>query len=128
VGDEALRWFAAAVGSAMRAYDHVGRYGGEEFLLVLTQVPREASELRLKALHSAISNLHVRTEGADFIITCSMGATTFDPSCGCAVAEALLAAADQALYAAKAAGRNRIVFQAANIQNAVDGQHASTLA
>jgi diguanylate cyclase (GGDEF)-like protein len=128
VGDEALRWFAAAVGAAMRAYDYAGRYGGEEFLLVLTQVPREAAELRVTALQSAVSNLHVRTEGADFIINCSMGATIFDPTCGRTFAEALLATADQALYAAKAAGRNRVVFQAANIQDAPREHHATTSA
>ena len=110
VGDEALRLFAAAVGTAIRSYDHAGRYGGEEFLLVLTQIPREAVEQRLAALHAAISNLQVTANGSQFRLNCSMGATVFDPSSELASVESLLAIADQALYAAKAEGRNRVVF------------------
>jgi diguanylate cyclase (GGDEF)-like protein len=110
VGDEALRWFAAAVGAAIRVYDHAGRYGGEEFLLVLTEIPRGGAAERLARLHASISNLRIHTREAEFGITCSMGATVFDPSAGGESVEALLAAADQALYAAKAGGRNRAVL------------------
>lgn len=109
-GDEALRWFAAAVGAAIRVYDHAGRYGGEEFLLVLTEIPRGGAGERLVGLHASISNLHILTHEAEFAITCSMGATVFDPSAGNESAGALLAAADQALYAAKAAGCNRAIL------------------
>jgi diguanylate cyclase (GGDEF)-like protein len=110
-GDEALLCFAGAVGTAIRAYDHAGRYGGEEFLLVLTQLPREIVEQRLTSLHAAISNLKVCAKGSQFKMNCSMGATIFDPSNGPASVEALLATADQALYAAKAKGRNCVVFR-----------------
>jgi diguanylate cyclase (GGDEF)-like protein len=109
-GDEALRWFAAAVGAAIRVYDHAGRYGGEEFLLVLTEIPRGGAAERLARLHASISNLHIHTHEAEFAITCSMGATVFDPSARIESAGALLAAADQALYAAKAAGCNRAIL------------------
>jgi len=115
VGDEALRRFAAAVGAAVRAYDYVGRYGGEEFLLVLTQVPRGVAEQRLTSLHAAISDLPVHVEGADFRIYCSMGATVFDPSEGFPSAESLLSSADQALYIAKEGGRNRVAFRASGL-------------
>jgi diguanylate cyclase (GGDEF)-like protein len=109
-GDEALRWFAAAVGAAIRVYDHAGRYGGEEFLLVLTEIPIGDAPERLARLHASISNLRIHTPEAEFAITCSMGATVFDPSAGRESTGALLAAADQALYAAKAAGCNRAVL------------------
>jgi diguanylate cyclase len=112
-GDEALRWFAAAVGAAIRVYDHAGRYGGDEFLLVLTEIPREEAAERLASLHSSISNLRIYTREAEFEITCSMGATTFDPPAGCESAECLLAAADEALFAAKTASRNRAVLHPA---------------
>jgi diguanylate cyclase (GGDEF)-like protein len=112
-GDVALCWFAAAVGAAIRPYDHAGRYGGEEFLLVLTEVPREAIEQRLASLHAAISNLQVSGHWGQLQINCSMGATVFDPFNGPANVELLLAATDQALYAAKAEGRNRFVFYTA---------------
>ena len=113
-GDEALRWFSAAVDSAKRSYDHAGRYGGEEFLLVLTEIPPEAASQRLDTLLASISNLHVQTREAAFTFTCSIGATVFDPSEGSASVGTVLATADKALYAAKAGGRNRCVFRAVN--------------
>jgi diguanylate cyclase (GGDEF)-like protein len=109
-GDEALRWFAAAVGAAIRVYDHAGRYGGDEFLLVLTEIPRGEAEQRLESLHVSISNLEIQTRESEFGITCSMGAIAFDPAAGCESQECLLAAADEALFAAKAQGRNRAVL------------------
>jgi diguanylate cyclase (GGDEF)-like protein len=119
-GNEALRWFAAAVGAAIRVYDHAGRYGGEEFLLVLTEVPRGGTEERLASLHASISNLEIHTRETEFVITCSIGAAVFDPSTGCESAESLLAAADQALYAAKAGGRNRAFFHRVDSPGASD--------
>jgi diguanylate cyclase (GGDEF)-like protein len=109
-GDDALRWFAAAVGAAIRPYDHAGRYGGEEFLLVLTELPRNAIEQRLATLHAAISNLQIHEHGVQFTLNCSIGATVFDPSDRTGTVESLLAIADSSLYAAKAEGRNRVVF------------------
>jgi diguanylate cyclase (GGDEF)-like protein len=122
-GDEALRWFAAAVGAAIRVYDHAGRYGGEEFLLVLTEIQSRSAAERLGSLHASITNLQIHTQEAEFEITCSMGATIFDPSAQDQSAEALLAAADQALYAAKAAGRNRAVFHRAEIHGTLFGSN-----
>jgi diguanylate cyclase (GGDEF)-like protein len=110
-GDDALRWFAAAVGAAIRPYDHAGRYGGEEFLLVLTELPRDAVEQRLASLHAAISNLQVSAREVHFTLNCSIGATVFDPSDGPGSVESLLTITDRALYAAKAEGRNRVVFR-----------------
>jgi len=110
-GDDALRWFASAVGSAIRSYDYVGRYGGEEFLLILPRVPRDSVEQRLRSLHDSISNLHICARETKFTLNCSMGATVFDPSDAPASVEILLAIVDQALYAAKSEGRNRVVFR-----------------
>jgi diguanylate cyclase (GGDEF)-like protein len=110
-GDDALRIFARAVGDAIRPYDHSGRYGGEEFLLVLTEIPRAIIEQRLGGLHSVISNLQVCAHEVQFTLNCSMGATVYDPSDQAGNVESLLAIADQALYAAKAEGRNRVVFR-----------------
>ncbi len=109
-GDEALRWFAASVGAAVRSYDHAGRYGGEEFLIVLTEIPGGAAEQRLAGLHAAITNLHVHTRECEFKINCSIGAVVVDAA-GCGSLEAVLAIADQALYEAKAKGRNRVILR-----------------
>jgi len=110
-GDEALRTFAAAVLAAIRAYDHAGRYGGEEFLLIVNEIPKELTEQRMESLHASISNLPISAQGREFSIACSMGATVYDPSDGPRTVESLLAFADVALYEAKAAGRNRVVFR-----------------
>jgi diguanylate cyclase (GGDEF)-like protein len=112
-GDEALRTFATAVGAAIRTYDHSGRYGGEEFLLVLTEIPREGIECRLKCLHASITGLDVVSGEFKFKISCSIGATVYDPSGPLKTVESLLSVADQALYAAKEAGRDRVVFREA---------------
>jgi diguanylate cyclase (GGDEF)-like protein len=117
-GDEALRLFAAAIQVAIRAYDHAGRYGGEEFLLILNEVPMEAAEQRLAQLHGQVSDLEVSTGGFEFKITCSIGATIFDPSDESRTLESLLMAADQALYAAKSSGRNCVVFRGSGAQTA----------
>jgi diguanylate cyclase (GGDEF)-like protein len=109
-GDEALRTFAAAARAATRFYDHAGRYGGEEFLLVLANIPREAVEARVANLHSSISDIEVRLGETRFRITCSIGAAVFDPAEGFARAESLLASADEALYKAKENGRNSAIL------------------
>jgi two-component system chemotaxis response regulator CheY len=122
-GDEALRWFAAAVGTAIRPYDLAGRYGGEEFLLILTKLPHGIVENRLVTLHGAISNLKVCAHGSEFQLNCSMGATVFDSSDGPATIESLLVIADHALYDAKAQGRNRVVFSPASSSDTQQGVH-----
>jgi diguanylate cyclase (GGDEF)-like protein len=122
-GDEALRWFAAAVGTAIRPYDLAGRYGGEEFLLILTKLPHGIVENRLVTLHGAISNLKVCAHGSEFQLNCSMGATVFDSSDGPATIESLLVIADHALYDAKAQGRNRVVFSPASSSDTQQDVH-----
>jgi diguanylate cyclase (GGDEF)-like protein len=116
-GDEALRRFAAALRVSVRTSDSVGRYGGEEFLVLLTEVPPDLAECRLAHLHTAISALRVRAGDIEIRVNCSIGATVFDPLAESADAESLLAIADLALYAAKAAGRNRVVMRRAGTAN-----------
>lgn len=109
-GDEALRHFAEAVKAHLRPYDHVGRYGGEEFLLVLTELPAEIVTERLTRLHGAITHLTVKPPEGEFTVDCSMGAAVASAAGGPVSVETLLAAADEALYEAKASGRDRVVI------------------
>jgi diguanylate cyclase (GGDEF)-like protein len=110
-GDAALRRFAEAVTGCIRPYDSAGRYGGEEFLLILSGIPEQDIEDRLKTLHGTLSNLTVSYLKTEFRISCSLGAVV---AAGCQTGveqDSLLVAADRALYQAKAAGRNRVVVQ-----------------
>jgi len=108
-GDAALQRFAAVVSASMRPYDSAGRYGGEEFLLVLPGISETDVENRLGALHAAMSNLDVSYLQTRFSITCSFGAVVISDSDAAIDRDMFLSAADRALYQAKDAGRNRVV-------------------
>lgn len=104
-GDRVLRALARLLQQRLRASDHVGRCGGEEFLLILPDTDSTRARIVLEELRAAFAQLQHRSERGSFAATFSAGvagAAAF--SC----AAALFNAADKALYAAKAAGRNRV--------------------
>jgi PleD family two-component response regulator len=80
-------------------------------LLILNDISVDVVEQRLANLHARISNLEIRANDIPVKITCSMGAAIFHPSGRLSGAEPLLACADLALYEAKDAGRNRVVYR-----------------
>jgi len=106
VGDEVLVEFAARCARAVRDYDVVGRYGGEEFLLVLPggSLP-DAAAVGSRLLDS-ISRRPFKTSAGELEITTSAGAASTGQ--GYLDVDALIAAADAALYEAKRAGRARL--------------------
>src|SRR5271155_450328 len=106
-GDEALREVGRRLRSQLRIYDGVGRYGGEEFLLVLPNCDLPNAMLRADELREMISRAPVLCSGEERLITMSMGVAV--SACeGKSEVEALLSQADAGLYAAKEKGRNRI--------------------
>lgn len=104
-GDEVLRTFAITVFANIRNIDKFGRYGGEEFLLVLPDTPGDVAVRILDRLRAIIADLDWSAFSLGMRVTISAGVATLRPD---ERPDGLLARADRALYAAKAQGRNRI--------------------
>ncbi|MGN8546570.1 GGDEF domain-containing protein [Bradyrhizobium sp. 13971] len=105
IGDEALRTFAIGMFANLRSVDRFGRYGGEEFLLVLPDLSQDQAIRALERLRAIIADLDWSAFSPGMRVTISAGVTTLKPREN---SDTLLARADGALYAAKARGRNRI--------------------
>ncbi len=105
-GDEVLQDVSRLVTASLRATDFLARYGGEEFAVILPQTDlasaNRIAERTRKLIEATVFNHDCR----GFQVTVSLGVATWCPSMQSA--EALIAAADRALYQAKSAGRNRV--------------------
>jgi diguanylate cyclase (GGDEF)-like protein len=107
-GDEALREISTRLRSKLRVYDGIGRYGGEEFLLVLPGCTLESSLQRAEQLREFVCSKPVIFNGpVEKVITISMGIAISSGS-GEKEIERLLNQADLGLYQAKRKGRNRV--------------------
>lgn len=108
-GDAVLREFVRRMAGAMRPYDSVGRYGGEEFLIVLPGCDDASTRKQAERMRAALADESMAFNEESRIITCSFGATA--SVVGVEVTgESLIRVADDALYRAKRQGRNRVVF------------------
>jgi diguanylate cyclase (GGDEF)-like protein len=103
-GDDVLFEVASRIKSCMRSYDSVGRYGGEEFLLVVPGCNQSGAMLVGEKIRQAICENPVRLAHIDKTITISLGVCSRSDEIA---ADVLLMQADSALYCAKKAGRNR---------------------
>ncbi|MEP6874967.1 MAG: diguanylate cyclase [Burkholderiales bacterium] len=109
-GDRVLKEIAARLVASTRAYDCVGRYGGEEFILVLPGLHADRAEdrARIEAFHHAIGAESFNLgDGLEVSVTCSFGVVSASTG---ATVEEVIARADAALYRAKERGRNRIEY------------------
>jgi diguanylate cyclase (GGDEF)-like protein len=104
-GDEVLRTFAITVFANIRNIDKFGRYGGEEFLLMLPDTPGDVAARILDRLRAIVADLDWSAFSPGMLVTISAGVATLKPD---ETPDSFLARADSALYAAKAHGRNRI--------------------
>jgi diguanylate cyclase (GGDEF)-like protein len=104
-GDEVLRTFAITVFANIRGVDRFGRYGGEEFLLVLPDTCHETAARTLERLRTIVAGLDWSAFSPGMRVTVSAGVATLHPN---ETSDSFLARADSALYKAKAQGRNRI--------------------
>jgi two-component system, cell cycle response regulator len=105
-GDEALREVSRRLQAQLHVYDGVGRYGGEEFLMVLPDCDLPDALRRAGDLRQNIASAPVVSSGVERSITMSMGVAVSDCG-GKDELERLLNQADAGLYAAKEKGRNR---------------------
>jgi diguanylate cyclase (GGDEF)-like protein len=123
-GDDCLKKIAARIAdSAKRPFDFCARYGGEEFVLVLYGPPGDYARTVPEQIRQGIRDLAIPNEGSgiDNVVTVSVGVSTLDPSAGRSLTGAIQTA-DEALYEAKQAGRNRVVFKDADDKEASTGK------
>lgn len=113
-GDEMLRRTASVIQRMLkRPADFVCRFGGEEFVILLPGVAQEGAQALAEKVRLEVANQRiVLPGGATPLLTVSMGGATCVPQ-RLGADPALFAAADEALYAAKSSGRNRVVWAAA---------------
>jgi diguanylate cyclase (GGDEF)-like protein len=107
-GDAVLVAVASALRSTMRAIDHVGRWGGEEFVVVLPESDAEAAVAAAERVRTAIAALQIPHEGRSARVTVSIGVSTLASPAGepDRLFHALVDHGDRALYDAKDDGRN----------------------
>ena len=107
-GDQALVSVAATLQDSLRRIDHIGRYGGEEFLMVLQNCDARAAAAVAERCRAAIADTPLDLDNGRISPTASFGVSA---ARGTSIdTEALFRAADEALYQAKSSGRNRVII------------------
>jgi diguanylate cyclase (GGDEF)-like protein/PAS domain S-box-containing protein len=106
VGDEALRAVAVAVRTALRRQDHASRYGGEEFVVLLPETTLDGARQVVERMREEVAALRIARTAGDVRITMSAGVVAYREG---ESFDSMLNRADDALYEAKEAGRNRVV-------------------
>lgn len=111
VGDVILREVAREIKENIRQIDFIGRYGGEELSIILTETDKGQALYAAERIRQAIASRQIRAYDEDLKITVSIGISTFPDDAG--EIQTLIDKADESLYLAKKAGRNRVcVFNA----------------
>ncbi|MFZ2384758.1 MAG: GGDEF domain-containing protein [Candidatus Omnitrophota bacterium] len=106
VGDVILRETAAIIRENIRQIDLLGRYGGEEFALILTETDKEGALFAGERIRHAIESRLIKAYDENLRITISIGVATFPQDAS--EMDSLVDRADKALYQAKDSGRNRV--------------------
>jgi diguanylate cyclase (GGDEF)-like protein len=114
VGDSVLKALAHLLQGQVRQTDLVARYGGEEFVLVLSETDADAAFVVCEKVRSAVEEYPWSSIAPDLALTVSIG---YCADTALQSAERMLAAADAELYAAKAAGRNRVSGSGASLRD-----------
>ena len=112
VGDEVLRHVASLLAGQVRTVDRVARYGGEEFALIMIETDDKEAAEHIRRLGVLLADLPCMVEDKNLTVAVTLSAGVADSMGGASNAAALVESADKALYAAKKAGRNRVVMAA----------------
>ena len=107
-GDQVLVAASNVLMESTRQYDEVGRYGGEEFAILMPGLTLEEATVAAERIRENIAAVRVDVDGQQLSITASLGVACF-PGTGIMNLNDLLKSADQALYQAKESGRNQVV-------------------
>jgi diguanylate cyclase (GGDEF)-like protein len=107
-GDAAIKSVAQTIEGAIRPTDKAGRFGGEEFVVLLHEVSEDGMIEAAERLRVAVASRAIPVSGADLLVTVSVGIASAES--GDRDIQDIIERADLALYSAKGAGRNRIAF------------------
>jgi diguanylate cyclase (GGDEF)-like protein len=118
-GDYVLKGFANAGRNALRPNDVLGRWGGEEFLLIMPDATLEVALATLERLRTLTFGIHLPSSGAGLRVSLSAGVTVHDRVVRSL--DELIARADSALYVAKNEGRDRVRVADENFQSSSSG-------
>ena len=106
-GDQALKMLATRLSQAVRTVDSVGRYGGEEFVVILPETRLEGALVAAQKILQTVREADLQAEGKKVTLTVSIGVATVGADDK--ALDAVLHRSDMALYAAKRQGKNRVV-------------------
>lgn len=125
-GDEVLRQLGQLLAEGVRTSDFVGRFGGEEFFVVLPETTEQQATQWAERMRARIANLAVVTNDTTLRITASFGVA--QQLADTASTDALADMADQALVVAKRSGRDRVVAYQSLVQSPIAGDSTTDLA
>lgn len=108
VGDEILKVIAKTISNNIRPYDVVGRFGGEEFIVILKRVDMDVLKMVSERIRILSQNSYYIHEGKPISVTISVGATLYD---GSETINQIIARADKLMYKSKTTGRNKCSFE-----------------
>jgi len=120
LGDTVLKEFTACLGSGLRASDSLTRWGGEEFIVLMPNTPLAHARLTAERLRSEVAQQGFTGIGA---LTACFGVAEFSPT---ESIEQWIKRADEALYRAKRAGRNRVITDNLQVDDSVTADHVET--
>ncbi len=106
-GDDILQGFTRIINDNLRKYDLIGRYGGEEFLIIIPSSGKINEKMDFKRLCNLVAKSNIKTRSGDLSVTISIGVTDSEVE---KTVDQILAEADGALYKAKEMGRNCVCY------------------